>query len=46
MGLAALIVTIGAVVSLMVLVVVMHSDDVFLICLNADLVDGERYVYF
>ena len=39
MGLAVLILTAGPIVSLVLLVVVIHSGDVFLVCLYSDLFD-------
>lgn len=44
MGFAALIITVGAVVSLMLLVVVMPSGDVMLACLDSDLFNLERCI--
>ena len=40
MGPAVLIITVGSVVSLVLLVVVTHSVDVFLVCFYSDLFDG------
>ena len=39
MGLAVLIVTVGPIVPLVLLVVVIHSGDIFLVCLYSDLFD-------
>ena len=39
MGLALHIITVGPMVSLVLLVVVIHSGDVFLVCLYYDLFD-------
>ena len=44
MSIAVLIITVGPVVSLVFFVVVIHSGNVFLICLEPDLFDCERYI--
>ena len=44
MGLAVLMITVGLMVSLMLLVVVIHSGDVFLVCLHSDLFNCEGCV--
>ena len=44
MGPAVLNITVGTVVSLVLLVVHMHSEDVLLVCLYSDLLDCESYV--
>ena len=44
MGLAVLIITVGPVVSLVLLIVVIHSGDVCLVCLYSDLFDCMRCV--
>ena len=44
MGLPVLIITVGPVVSLVLLVVVIHSGYVFLVCLYSDLFDWKRCV--
>ena len=44
MGLAVLIITVGPVVSLVLLVVLIHSGDVFRVYLYSDLLDCERCV--
>ena len=44
MGLAVLIITVGPVVSLVLLVVLKHSGDIFLVCLYLDLRNCARYI--
>ena len=46
MGLAILIIAVGPVVSLILLVVLIHYGNVFLVCLYSDLPDSERCVPF
>ena len=45
MGLAVLIITVGPMVTLVLLVVVRHSGDVFLVCLYSNLFDCKRCVH-
>ena len=44
MGLAVLVITVGPVVSLMLVVVLIHAVNVLLVCLSSDLLDLEWHI--